>query len=172
MSNSIYGDEATKLDDNLFARLAKMNPERWKQEYLEVPVISSYEAPIVKGEYPVMFADFNYDTVRVPLESVKYIEPDPHNVPADRMMGIWNKFENKAMRNIDKLIFNDIPVFNIKRGVYPEYRKDMHPEIVFSYQIPEQLMYKSFYVLYDFTEAFVHAKQYAMQQVQKVIDEY
>lgn len=75
-------------------------------------------------------------------------------------------------REMQKLEASGIPVF-INKNTVPHF--DPAPgvnRIVANYQIPKDAMYKAFFVLYDFSEAVKKGAEYAMQQVQKVIDKY
>lgn len=82
------------------------------------------------------------------------------------------KITDQKERDMQLLEKAGIPVFinddTVARIKYDRYGT----RIVAMYQIPEQLMYKSFWVLHSFEKATEYAGQYAMQQVQKVIDKY
>ncbi|WP_417200116.1 hypothetical protein [Bizionia sp.] len=95
--------------------------------------------------------------------------------------------EHKSNHSIDALVYSlrrkieyemqkleaaGIPVFVNKNSV-PHF--DSAPgvnRIVANYQIPKELMYKSFFVLHDFSEAVKKSGEYALQQVYKKIDNY
>ena len=164
MSNSIYIDEATPWAD-----LAKMDIPKFVNDRPVVPIFKGVE---FSGEYPVLNADINYELKTFELEKLKYSEPCPDENHVYGQMAIWHEIEFKAMQDVETLRFNDIPVFNISRNFFPQERSHFQPQIVFEYQIPEVLMYKSFFVLHNFDTAVKKSGEYAMQQVQKIIDKY
>lgn len=159
------------LDNELFANLAKMEIPSFVTErsVIHVPVIKDTHIQVA---YPTASATINYATKEIKLEKIKYAEPQLHKSHVLQQQSYWDMIKSKAQRDIYQLRMNDIPVLNIESNAFPSTRNHFNEEIVFEYQIPEQLMYKSFFVLYDFNQAVKKGGEYALQQVQKVIDKY
>lgn len=173
MNNSIYGDEAAPIEKILTAsgrweELSKMDIPRWLEGKPVVPVVKSVD---FSGEYPSWFADINYDLKPIRLDS-RYFENEIKNQPDDFIDALAYSMRGKIEHEIQKLEMAGIPVFRNKNTV-PHF--DTAPgsnRIIADYQIPKDAMYKAFFVLHDFDTAIKEGMEYAMQQVQKVIDKY
>lgn len=91
---------------------------------------------------------------------------------ADALLYFLHKIEHQKQNDMLLLEKAGIPVF-INNNTETKITHDYYgSRITATYQIPEELMYKSFWVLHSFSKATEYAGQYAMQQVQKVIYKY
>lgn len=165
MNNSIYIDEATPWAD-----LVKMDIPKFVNDRPVVPIIKNVDFGF-NAEQPSWFADINYDLKPIPLDA-RYFESQIDNKHNDFMDALAYSMRGKIEYEIQKLEMAGIPVFRNKDTV-PHF--DTAPganRITAYYQIPKDAMYQAFFVLYDFSEAVKKGGEYAMQQVQKVIDDY
>ncbi len=116
----------------------------------------------------------NYDEVVIIPEKINHsiwIDKDTHHV--GYVEEAKNKIRRQMSMDIYKLEAAGIPVFLHDSTNYPETVDTFREVMVTScYSIPKELMYRSFFVLHEITHGVKHASEYAMQQVQKVIDKY
>lgn len=115
----------------------------------------------------------NFDEVPIPPEKLTYeLLMDKELYHVGHTHRFLNDIAYQVERDMCKLQNAGIPVF-INENSTPHI-EDRYREIRLSasYSIPEECMYKSFFVLNEITPAVKKAAEYAMQQVQKVIDKY
>lgn len=163
------------MSDNFYKRLAKegrLNISEDISMFINAPLYSMQS-----------FANKNETAIekRIPegYEMSKIIVPEKINYElastskSDHLIdSLIYSLKGTIEREMQKLEAAGIPVF-VNKNTVPHF--DSAPgvnRIVANYQIPEVLMYKAFFVLHDFDKAVKKSSEYAMQQVQKVIDSY
>lgn len=151
--------------NDMWHEVTKMDLSMISNGLLRVPKIKNMY-PTLKWDGPKVSAEIEYEFQKIALEKVK-LDVDMLNWNGSDSRYLQEVVTNKMMREIHALRRNDIPVFNIEHNL-----DRMRGDIFFDYQIPECLVYKSFYVLNDFKEATRKAGDYAKGKVAEFLERY
>lgn len=161
------------IKDSTYKKLAKGGPidvSALRDELLRIPVKSKWLLDLCNKD--VAYPLDNYEVIKP--EKIHY-EYDLRDAGSD-----WSNASSYYLQTIQKQKERDmlllekagIPVF-VDDNTEAKFVHDHYgSRITATYQIPEQLMYKSFWVLHSFSKATEYAGQYAMSKVQEVIDKY
>ncbi|WP_417237200.1 MULTISPECIES: hypothetical protein [Flavobacteriaceae] len=163
------------MSDNFYKRLAKegrLNISEDISMFINAPLYSM-QSFANKNEPDIEKIHlYGYETLKVIVpEKINYELASTRK--SDHLIdSLVYSLKGTIEREMQKLEAAGIPVF-VNKNTVPHF--DYAPgvnRIVANYQIPKELMYKSFFVLHNFDTAVKKGVEYAMQQVQKVIDRY
>ena len=157
--------------EELFKSLAKMSPvTKPNFDGLQIPVLIGPNIDFVRNPIGPM-NEIDHEVFDLSLERITCENCFSEELPYDRIREVHERILHEVNRNIQLFKDNGIPVFF--DGKSPIQHNGFRDTSIFlEYQIPEELMYKSFFVTETFEKAVDRAYHYARSKVHSFIDNY